>query len=82
MKKAAPSLARLGFESEENILRRALAAWFRSGAMDTPANDSSVEVHDGHWYAVLRNINGILAVYRVKNDGHLRRLRRPPASIE
>jgi hypothetical protein len=61
---------------------RAFAAWFRSGAIDQPANTSGVRVHDGKNYVVLQNANGILAVYRVRNDGKLKRLRRWPKAVE
>ncbi len=86
----APSLASLGVEDDNDLLRRAFAAWFkdrRNGASpDQPSNLSAVEAHAGHWYAVLRGGRGSgdapMAVYRLKNDGILRRLRRWPASIE
>ena len=32
-------------------------------------------------YVVLRNVNGILSVYRVRNDGKLKGLRRWPAAL-
>jgi hypothetical protein len=46
-----------------------------------------VEQYDGHRYVVLQNEQATvpefrLAVYRVKNDGMLKRLRRWPAAIE
>jgi len=59
------------------------AGWgFRSAARegvlspDRPANYSGVEGHNGKLCVVLRNVNGILAVYRVRNDGVLNGLRR------
>lgn len=33
-------------------------------------------------YVVLENVSGILAVYRVRNDGKLKGLRRWPAQLE
>jgi hypothetical protein len=39
--------------------------------------DSALE-----FYVVLENVNGVLAVYRVRNDGMLRRMRRWPKAIE
>ena len=40
--------------------------------------------HDGkgHIYVVLTNAREVVAVYRVKNDGALRRLRRWPRELE
>ena len=61
---------------------RAMAAWFRSGQSVQPANTSDVRVCNGKQYVVLENINGILAVYRIKNDGFLKRLKRWPKDIE
>ena len=61
---------------------RALAAYFRSGGIDRPSSDSGEYELNGRHYVVLRNIKGTLAVYRVKNDGYLRRLRRWPKELE
>lgn len=75
----APTAAFTASDSE--LLRRAMAAWFRSGGTDQPSNDSHVEVLNGLRYVVLVNTNGVLAVYRVKNDGLLRVLTRWPAAL-
>jgi hypothetical protein len=70
--------------SEEQLTQRAFAAYFRSAAREgslspaQPANYSGVEEHNGKRYVVLRNVHGILAVYRVRNDGVLKSLRRWP----
>lgn len=86
-KSTAPPLGRI-VDAEDPaaaLLRRAFAAWFRGGAADIPSNDSEVVAHAGHWYVVLRGGRGpndrALAVYRLKNDGVLRRLRRWPAKF-
>jgi len=69
--------------SDDEYLRRAVAAWYRGGdAQPWPANDSSCESFGGKDYVVLRNVNGVLAVYRIRNDGMLKRLRRWPEEIE
>jgi len=61
---------------------RALAAYYRvSPNADIPSAPDQF-VHDGHRYVVLSNIRGLLAVYRVRNDGQLKRLRRWPAVID
>ena len=67
--------------TEQDLLRRAFAAWFRTGGTDQPANTSRVTQHDGLWYAVLENVRGTMAVYRLKNDGVLRKLRRWPEEV-
>jgi len=67
---------------ENEMVRRALGAWFRYGGMDQPANSSGVRTHQKKKYVVLENIRGILAVYRIKPDGYLKRLKRWPAEIE
>jgi hypothetical protein len=66
---------------DDDLLRRGFAAYFRGGAMDQPARSSAVEEHGGRSYVVLRNVGGVLAVYRVRNDGMLKGLRRWPVSI-
>ena len=70
--------------SDEDLLRRAFAAYFRAGdSMDQPgATASTVQKHKGLRYVVLRNNYRTLAVYRVKADGILRRLRRWPKELE
>ena len=66
----------------DDLVRRALAAYFRGGADIQPANTSGVVEHEGKSYVVLHNVNGILAVYRVRNDGVLKGLKRWPKAIE
>ena len=68
---------------KDDIFRRAMAAHFRSGGTEQPSGSSSgVEKIGGKWYAVLRNVRGIMAVYRVRNDGKLKKLIRFPAGLE
>jgi hypothetical protein len=73
--------------NEEQLTQRAFAAYFRQAARegahspDQPADYSGVEEHNGKAYVVLRNINGVLAVYRVRNDGMLKGLRRWPKEL-
>lgn len=69
---------------DTDLVRRAYAAYFRSAdSVDQPAADiSGAETHEGLDYVVLRNVNGTLAVYRVRPDGVLKRLKRWPVTIE
>jgi hypothetical protein len=69
---------------DEEYVRRAIAAWFRGGGpgQPMPANTSSVVEHDGKFYVELHNVNGTLAVYRIRNDGILKRLKRWPLELE
>jgi hypothetical protein len=46
------------------------------------AYGSEVMELDGLRYVVLRNVCGPMAVYRVRNDGRLKSLRRWPAGID
>lgn len=66
----------------EDVVSRAFAAYFRAGANQQPANTSGEVEHEGRRYVVLRNINGVLAVYRVRTDGVLKGLRRWPKALE
>lgn len=69
---------------------RAYRAYFsaakRRGDALEPAQpssrDSGVQEVRGKRYVVLRNVNGILAVYRVRTDGMLKGLRRWPKELE
>ena len=74
---------------ESELVRRALAAYFRGAnseahASAQPSADGSGTVeHDGKLYVVLVDGgNDVLAVYRVRNDGVLKGLRRWPKAIE
>ena len=66
----------------DEMVKRAMAAWFRSGGSDQPANTSGGREYGGKKYVVLENVNGPLAVYRIKVDGILKRLKRWPKEIE
>jgi len=64
---------------------RAYAAYFKTEGREAaqPSEVDSGEIeHGGKQYVALRNRNGILAIYRVRNDGMLKRLRRWPAALE
>jgi hypothetical protein len=61
--------------------RRALAAYWRNPGSDYPHPPELVEhvEKDGNEYAVLSaDVVGVLAVYRVRRDGQLKRLKRAP----
>lgn len=64
------------------LVRRAFAAWFRSGGTDQPAKTSDLVELGGLGYVVLRSVRGPLAVYRVRNDGMLKRLKRWPEDLQ
>lgn len=63
------------------LARRANAAWYRFGEPDTnpPVAHTEVVEHDDHLYVVLSSAADLLVVYRVRNDGQLKRLKRPPS---
>jgi hypothetical protein len=70
-----------------DLTTRAFAAYFRyvnahNYIPDQPAYDSGPAEWNGKTYVVLRNVNGILAVYRVRTSGALKRLRRWPQELE
>jgi hypothetical protein len=70
--------------TDDQLTDAAFAAYHRSDG-DTapiPANASGVVEHGGKVYVRLVNANGTLAVYRVRNDGALKRLARWPAQVD
>jgi hypothetical protein len=69
---------------DDELLRRAFAAYFRARGdiINQPSNTSHVAAHNGKLYVVLHNSGGILAIYRVRNNGTLKGLRRWPAALE
>lgn len=69
----------------EDLTRRAFAAWFRSGGTDQPSNVSGLETAEGLDYVVLRNVSGVLAVYRIRivnGAPMLKRMKRWPAALD
>jgi hypothetical protein len=62
---------------------RAFAAYFREATWSPPqpSNSSGVVEHKGKQYVVLENVNGVLAVYRIRNNGYLKQLKRWPAAL-
>lgn len=83
VKKLFERAVQLDTEQRADILRRALAAWFKTGGTERPNETSRVKVHQGRVYAVLHGTSGVLAVYRVRPDNMgLRAMRRWPSSIE
>ena len=68
----------------DDLLRRAIKTYLRDeGAQQPAAQHSGLERHDGLRYVVLRNVNGVLAVYRVRGDiATLKRLKRWPKGAE
>ncbi|HEY3356886.1 MAG TPA: hypothetical protein VGQ83_26790 [Polyangia bacterium] len=65
-----------------DLERRALAAYFRSGGTDQPAGGAQFVEVGGKAYVTLSNVRGMLAVYRVRNDGQLKGLKRWPHELE
>jgi hypothetical protein len=68
-----------------DIERRAMVAYFRTDGGWT-VRDAEPEVleHAGKRYVVVRNadkVDNVLAVYRVRNDGMLKRLKRWPVEL-
>ena len=83
VKKLVERAVQLDTEQRADILRRALAAWFKAGGTERPKEISGVKVQQGRVYAVLHGTSGVLAVYRVRPDNMgLRAMKRWPVSIE
>jgi len=61
---------------------RALSAWYRQEGFQQPSSDSGLVEHNGKEYVVLRNVTGVLGVFRIRPNGALKRLKRWPAALE
>ena len=66
---------------ETELLKLALAAHQSRSATTLPATSARAEEHGGQRYVVLRDLDGVVAVYRVGKDRSLKGLRRWPATI-
>jgi len=65
----------------EAVVLRAIKAYFKAGGTQQPSNDSAAQEAGALTYVVLRNVTGTLAVYRVRRDGALKRLKRWPGAL-
>ncbi len=67
----------------QHLIARAYRAYIASDGLGAQQPDcrSTIETINGLVYAVLRNGETVLAIYRFMNHGRLRRLRRPPAVL-
>lgn len=71
-------------EEDADITRRALLAWLKakeSRENPGPSLNPVLVTFDGKLYAGLVNDKVVLAVYRVRNDRQLKRLRRIPLPV-
>jgi hypothetical protein len=74
-------------DHHEPLIERAFAAYFALAAREgvtspaMPSGSSHLCEPDGRRYVILRNVGGVLAVYRVRSSGLLRRLRRYPPEL-
>jgi hypothetical protein len=85
MKPSKPQKAII-LPKEQELMARAFSAWFRfcstTDRLEYPGPQSAIEQHRGHPYVVLRNSSKrVLAVYRVRNDGVLKSLKRYPEAL-
>ena len=64
------------------LIRRAYAVWFRRGETVRPTHDSAHARVYGLEYVALLGRIGILAVYRVRPTGALKRLKQWPAELD
>ena len=59
---------------------RAIETYLRHRGTEPPTTPQTVEIRDKS-YVVLSGVRGILAVYRIKPDGYVRRLVRYPRAL-
>lgn len=64
----------------DDIQRRALSAYFEMGGDEIPAS-VKIQKLGGLRYAVLRRSGKVLACYRIRNDGKLKRMIRLPKGL-
>lgn len=77
-------------QPEDAILNRAFAAYYRGATrpggparIDQPGNLSHIAEAGGKQYVVLRNIDEVLAVYRIRvPSGALKELKRWPKELD
>lgn len=67
-------------DDEQELINCARIAYAGAGAKETPSNGSYVVEIDGVAHVILRNISGVLAIYRFNGDT-VKRLPNWPAPI-
>ena len=73
---------KLDADQRADLLRRAMAAWFKTGNTELPTESSGVKMRLGLAYVVLHGAARVLAVYRVRPDNlALRAMKRWPESV-
>lgn len=73
---------KLDADQRADLLRRAMAAWFKTGGTETPTGASGIKMRLGLAYVALHGSTGLLAVYRVRPDNlALRAMKRWPESV-
>ena len=69
-------------EEDDQLLRRAVAAYLHDGGGPAPIpKRSSVRELDGKRYVIVRDSVNVYAVYRVRANGALKRLKRYPKAL-
>lgn len=63
------------------LIQRAIKAYLKAGGPDQPGKGSEEMAIDGVIHVVLRNKQGVLAVYQLDSKGILRRLADTPDGI-
>jgi hypothetical protein len=69
-------------DTDDALINRALAAYFRIGENQQLTTNSYVYTLGEKRYVVLSNDAGPMAVYRIRGDGILRRMRRWPKELD
>jgi hypothetical protein len=69
--------------NRDELVERAFLSYSREnlGMNPQPCGDSGVVEHKGRLYVELHNGGGTLAIYRICNDGRLKKLQRWPKAI-
>lgn len=68
-------------DSEQDLIRRAMAAHLRGGGTPGDIRGHAHTRGDGKTHVALTQGGRTVAVYRVRNDGKLKRLRRWPVEL-
>ena len=72
-------------QTDEVLVDSAISLFLRENRSSSSEPDqyaSSVEQLEGHLYVVLRNYNGVLAVYEVVGNGVLKRTSKVPKALK
>ena len=66
---------------QDQLITKAIKLFSQKSNIQPSANDSTIENEGGKDYVVLRNVNGVIAVYLITGEDYLKQLKDIPGWV-